>query len=178
MKKIAFLTAWTAAALCCVGGEPPPADTGQDGGPTGAFTFSREPQTASAQRQVKDVILRYQAGLNGSNFDQIRPLFAPDAVAEWDEKATVIGVEAMAKPYEDLFKAIKFTTDFQFDAVDIHGDIAIVRTHHPVGQTEHVIADGSRKLDFNREILVLRRFGEGWKIILYTFNTQPRQGEQ
>jgi ketosteroid isomerase-like protein len=99
-------------------------------------------------------------------------------VAEWNEKATVVGVDAMAGPYEELFKTTKFTTDFQFDAVDLHGDIAIVRTHHPIGQTELSLKDGSKKLDMNREIFVLKRFGSDWEIILYTFTTQPRQGEQ
>lgn len=56
--------------------------------------------------------------------------------------------------------------------------MAIVRTHHPVGSTELCLKDGSRKLDFNREVFVLRRLGAGWKIILDTFNTQPRRGEQ
>jgi hypothetical protein len=83
----------------------------------------------------------------------------------------------MADSYEALFKEIKFTTDFQYDAVDIYGELAIVRTHHPVGQVEVSVRDGSRKLDFNREIFVLRKIDNDWKIILYTFNTQPRQGE-
>jgi hypothetical protein len=56
--------------------------------------------------------------------------------------------------------------------------VAIVRTHHPVGQTELHLKDRSKTLDFNREIFVLRRMGTEWKIVLYTFNTQPRQGEQ
>ena len=84
----------------------------------------------------------------------------------------------MAKPYEDLFKAIKFTTDFQYDAVDLSGDMAIVRTHHPVGQTEMILKDMSKKLDLNRESFVLQRVDGEWKIILYTFNAQPKQGEQ
>jgi ketosteroid isomerase-like protein len=151
---------------------------GKDGGPSGAFSYSADSKTAALQREVKAVVDRYQDGLNSSNFAIIRPLFATDAIAEWNEKATVIGPEAMAAPYEALFKEIKFTTDFQYDAVDVHGDLAIVRTHHPVGQTELNRKDDSKKLDFNREIFVLQRMGSDWKIILYSFNTQPRQGEQ
>jgi ketosteroid isomerase-like protein len=151
---------------------------GKDGGPSGAFRYSKDAQVAAAQKKVKAVVERYQDGLNSSDFSKIRPLFARDAVAEWNDKATVLGVDAMAKPYEDLFKAIKFNTDFQYDAVDLYGDVAIVRTHHPVGQTELILKDRSRKLDFNREIFVLRRLDGDWKIVLYTFNTQPRQGEQ
>ena len=40
------------------------------------------------------------------------------------------------------------------------------------------LKDNSKKLDFNREIFVLRHIEGNWKIILYTFNTQPKQGEQ
>jgi ketosteroid isomerase-like protein len=151
---------------------------GKDGGPTGAFNYSTDAEVAATQRKVNAVVERYREGLNSSNFSIIRPLFASDAVAEWNEKATVIGPDAMAGPYETLFKEIKFTTDFQYDAVDIHSDIAIVRTHHSIGQMETNVKDGSKKLDFNREVFVLQRSGTDWKIILYTFNTQPRQGEQ
>jgi ketosteroid isomerase-like protein len=176
--KTRFLLAAPAAAALLIAAGPTPSGDGKDGGPSGAFTYSPIAPVAAAQRQVKGVVERYQDGLNSSDFARIRPLFAPDAVAEWDEKATVIGAEAMAKPYEELFKEIKFNTDFQYDAVDVYGDVAIVRTHHPVGQTELRLKDGSKTLDFNREIFVLRRMGAEWKIMLYTFNTQPRQGEQ
>ena len=151
---------------------------GKDGGPTGAFNYSAEAKIAATQRQVKAVVERYQQGLNSSNFAIIRPLFTPDAVAEWNDKTTVIGRDAMAAPYEALFREIKFATDFQYDAVDVYGDLAIIRTHHSVGQMEVSLKDGSQKLDFNREIFVLQRIGGGWKIVLYTFNTQPRQGKQ
>ena len=175
MKRLPIAAA---AAVLLLATRPAPPAHAQDGGPTGAFRYSADPQVAATQRGVKGVVERYQAGLNASDFAQIRPLFAPDAVAEWNEKATVVGVEAMAKPYEDLFKAIKFATDFQYDAVDLHGDVAIVRTHHPVGSVELHLADGSKTPDFNREVFVLKRIGADWRIILYTFTTQPRQGEQ
>jgi ketosteroid isomerase-like protein len=153
-------------------------EKGKDGGASGAFSYSKDAKIAAVQKQVKAVVERYQDGLNSSDFGKIRPLFAADVVAEWNEKRTLVGLDAMAKPYEDLFKAIKFNTDFQYDAVDIHGAVAIVRTHHPVGQTELFLEDNSKKLDLNREIFVLRRVDGNWKIILYTFNTQPKQGEQ
>jgi ketosteroid isomerase-like protein len=165
-------------AVCASFALANPAVSGKDGGPSGVFAYSSDPQVATFQRQAKSVVERYQDGLNGSDFSVIRTLFAPNAVAEWNEKATIVEVDAMAGPYGELFKTTKFTTDFQFDAVDLHGDIAIVRTHHPVGQTELSLKDGSKKLDMNREIFVLKRFGSDWKIILYTFTTQPRQGEQ
>ncbi|WP_037479873.1 YybH family protein [Sphingomonas sp. PAMC 26617] len=151
---------------------------GQDGGPTGTLRYSKEAAVAAQQKSAKSLVERYQAALNNSDFATIRTFFAPDAVAEWNEKQTMVGVDAMREPYEALFKTTKFSTDFQFDAADIYGDVAIVRTHHPVGQVEVTIKTGKKTLDFNREIFVLRRFGPDWKIVLYTFSRQPRQGEQ
>jgi ketosteroid isomerase-like protein len=179
MKSCAFIAVAAAAALILsIQLAYPSDDKGKDGGPSGAFSYSKDAKMAAVQKQVKTVVERYQDGLNSSDFSKIRPLFAPNAVAEWNEKATVIGIEAMAKPYETLFKEIKFNTDFQYDAVEVYGEVAIVRTHHSVGQTELILKDMSKKLDFNREIFVLRRIDGEWKIILYTFNTQPKQGEQ
>jgi ketosteroid isomerase-like protein len=179
MKTHFWITAAIVTALFVVIRPAYPGeDKDKDGGQSGAFSYSKDAQVAAVQKRVKAVVERYQDGLNSSDFSKIRPLFAPDAVAEWNEKVTVLGVDAMAKPYEDLFKAIRFNTDFQYDAVDVYGEVAIVRTHHPVGQTEFILKDMSKKLDFNREIFVLRRLDGDWKIILYTFNTQPRQGEQ
>lgn len=167
-----------ALAMLLAGGVQPLAAQTKDGGPTGALRYSADPAVASVQRQVKSVVERYQTALNAGDFATIRTLFAPDAVAEWNGKRTVIGTDAMAPAYQALFATTTFTTDFQYDAVDLHGDIAIVRTHHPVGQTELEKATGKKTLDFNREIFVLKRGGAGWTIILYTFNAQPRQGEQ
>ena len=149
-----------------------------DGGPSGAFSYSTDTVIAAVQRNVKQVIEIYQSALNNSDFATIRNLFASDAIAEWNNKATMVGTDAMAQPYSSLFKVSKFSTDFQYDAVDIHDTIAIVRTHHPVGQTERNLVDGSTTLDFNREIFVLSQSSGEWKIILYTFTTQPQQGVQ
>ena len=179
-KPVLFLlSAVLSLALGSLRASGAPLSVGKDGGPTGEFTYSEDARTAASQHQAKVVVERYQAGLNTSDFSVIRPLFAPDAVAEWNEKATVIGVDAMEAPYDALFKKAKFNTDFQYDAVDLPVEnIAIVRTHHPVGQTELHLEDGSKTLDFNREIFVLKHTGGDWKIILYTFTTQPKQGEQ
>jgi hypothetical protein len=50
-----------------------------------------------------------------------------------------------------------------------------VRTHHPVGAA--ITVNGKSVLDFNREVFVLRKQADSWKILLYTFNTNPIQGQ-
>jgi hypothetical protein len=52
---------------------------GKDGGPSGAFSYSKDAQVAELQKNVKAVVERYQDGLKSSDFSKIRPLFDPDA---------------------------------------------------------------------------------------------------
>ena len=125
---------------------------------------------------------RCHAALDASDFATVRMSFAPDAVAERNEKQTMVGVDAKPCPYEALFKATKFNTDFQYDAADIGGDVASVRNRHPVEQTKLVGGTGRKTPNFNRETFVQRRFGpdwsQAWRIVLHAFCRQPRQGEQ
>ena len=90
----------------------------------------------------------------------------------------MVGKAGLTAPYVALFKELKFTTQFQYDAVDVYGDIALVRTHHLKGQTELHVKNGFKTLDFNRELFILKKTGPAWKIIFYSFNTQPQQGVQ
>lgn len=152
--------------------------TGRDGGPSGAFSYSSDPAVAATQRAAKAVVERYQAALNSGDTAAIKATFAPDAVVEINHMQTLVGSAGIEALYQQVFDKQKFSTDFQFDAVDIHGDIAIVRTHHPLGQKVLMRATGKGELDFNREVFVLQRKAGDWRIILYTFNEQPKQGEQ
>jgi ketosteroid isomerase-like protein len=74
-----------------------------------------------------------------------------------------------------LFKIAKFKTVFSYDAIIVNGDMALVRTHHHRGAA--VIENGKKVIDLNREVFVLQKIDGAWKIILYTFNTDPVQGE-
>ena len=151
---------------------------GKDGGATGAFTYSTDPAQAAVQRVVKGTIDTYQKGLDSSDTAGILTLFAPDAVIEWENKPTAVGRAALEAPYRTLFQTSKFSTVFQYDAVDVYDNVALVRTHHLRGQTEQNLKTGAKTLDFNRELFILKKSGPAWKIIFYSFNTQPQQGVQ
>jgi uncharacterized protein (TIGR02246 family) len=139
------------------------------------FIFSSDPTTSSAQHAVYDVVDRYQKALDAGDVDTILGLFAPDSVAEWNNKRTYATREQRAQGYGALFKIAKFSTVFAYDAIDVTGDVAVVRTHHHKGAA--VIENGKSVTDYNREVFVLKRINGEWKIYLYTFNTDPVQGE-
>ncbi len=140
-----------------------------------ALAFSADAAVSAQQHQVYDVVHRYELMLNAGNTDEILKLFAPDRVAEWNDKTTFKTWQQKADAYNALFKTAKFTTVFGYDAMDVYGDTAIVRTYHHKGAT--VFENGKDVPDFNREIFLLRRMAGEWKIVLYAFNTNPAQGE-
>ncbi len=96
-------------------------------------------------------------------------------MAEWNNKRTYATRQQKIDGYAALFKIAKFDTKFAYDAINIYGDAALVRTHHHKGAK--VLEKGKEVLDYNREVFVLHKEGGVWKIVFYAFNTDPVQGE-
>src|SRR3954451_21312369 len=138
------------------------------------ITASTDAATRADQRLVYGLVYQYEQSLNAGNTQAIVDLFAADGVAEWNDKPTFVTRQEKVDGYNALFQIAKFSTVFAYDAIDVYGKVALVRTHHDVGATATV--NGKSILDYNREVFVLGKHAEGWKIILYTFNTNPIQG--
>ena len=158
------------AACLALASSVPPAAAEED-----AIPYSSDPAVSAEQHHVYDVVHRYENALNAKDTDTIVGLFAEDSVAEWNNKRTYATREQRIAGYNALFKIANFSTVFAFDAINVYGDTAVVRTHHHVGAA--VIENGKKVTDYNREVFVLRKIDGTWKIVLYTFNTDPKQGE-
>ena len=131
--------------------------------------------TSADQRLVYMLVHQYEQLLNAGSTEAIVDLFATDAVIEWNDTPTFTTRQQKVDGYNALFGIAKISTAFVYDVIDVYGDVAIVRTHHPVGAM--VIVNGKSVLDYNREVFVLRKQADGWKILVYTFNTNPIQGQ-
>jgi ketosteroid isomerase-like protein len=140
-----------------------------------SFTFSADPAISAQQHAVYDVVHRYEQLLNAGDTAGIVDLFAPDSVAEWNDKPTFATRQEKIDAYDALFKTAKFSTVFGYAGIDVAGDTAVVRTYHHKGAT--ILEGGKEFVDLNREVFVLRKLGNEWKIKLYIFNTNPVQGE-
>lgn len=148
---------------------------GAHAGEKAALPYVQDPAVRAVQKQVYDVVHRYEAALNAGDTPTILNLFAEDGVAEWNDKHTYATRQQKIDGYNELFKIAKFSTVFAYDAINVYGNTAVVRTHHHKGAA--VIENGQKVLDFNREVFVLTKINGVWKIVLYTFNTNPTQGE-
>ena len=143
--------------------------------PSAAVAFSSDPKVAAEQRGAYDVVHRYEQLLNAGDTAGILALYAPDGVAEWNDKPTFATPDEKRAAYDALFKVAKFNTVFGYAGVDVQGDTAVVRTFHHEGA--NVLESGKKVVDLNREVFVLHKLDGAWKISLYIFNTDPVQGE-
>jgi ketosteroid isomerase-like protein len=139
------------------------------------FAFSANPVIGAQQRAAYALVHQYERFLNAGNTQGILGLFAPDSVAEWNDKPTFATLAQKEAGYAALFKIAKFSTVFGYASINIDGDIAIVRTFHHKGAA--VLENGKSVTDYNREVFILRRLNGAYKIVFYMFNTDPVQGE-
>jgi ketosteroid isomerase-like protein len=141
----------------------------------GDFVFSADPAISVEQQAAFEVVHQYEQHLNAGNTSGILDLFAPQSVAEWNNKPTFVTRTQKQAGYNALFKIAKFSTVFGYASIDIDGDIAIVRTFHHKGAA--VLENGKSVPDYNREMFILRKLNGEYKIVFYMFNTDPVQGE-
>ena len=139
------------------------------------FAFSADPAIADRQRAAYDVVHQYEQYLNAADTERILDLFAPQSVAEWNDKPTFVTRDQKQAGYNALFKIAKFSTVFGYASIDIDGDVAIVRTFHHKGAA--ILENGKPVPDYNREVFILRKLNGVYKIVFYMFNTDPVQGE-
>ena len=164
-----FCAALLATALACASAPAFAAEA------VPAFAFSADPVVSAGQHAAYDVVHRYEGLLNAGNTAGILALYAPDSVAEWNDKPTFATPEDKKGAYNTLFRVAKFNTVFGYAGIDVVGDTAVVRTFHHRNAT--VMESGKEVVDLNREVFVLHRIDGAWKISLYIFNTDPVQGE-
>jgi len=117
---------------------------------------------------ITGVLKAYEAALNASDVAQVEALYTPDGVFMPAGFPTAEGADAVRASYTAIFGMIQLNVSFTIDEISVQGDLAFARTRS-VG-TVKVLATGTAAPEENRELFVLRRMGEGWKIARYLFN--------
>ena len=135
------------------------------------FTGTSIQAQAGDETAIKNVIKNYEKVLNSSDVNGVLAVYTEDGVFMPAGNPTAEGLEQIKTAYEHVFQALDLNVVFNFDEIVQKGDLALVRT----------LSKGSVKmLDKNvtindavhREMFVLRKTGDQWKIARYMFN-QP-----
>ena len=119
------------------------------------------------------VVGAYSRALQASDRDAILRLYTDRSEVVPEGGPSVRGIKAIDTFYADTLSAIGFENDLQVVSSQIHDDIAIFRSEQPIIVT--TVADGTRTPSYFRELFVLRRTDNEWRINTYMFSQNPGQ---
>jgi uncharacterized protein (TIGR02246 family) len=119
--------------------------------------------TSDEESAIRAVVEAYAAALNGSDVQGIVDTFADDAVLMDLDRPTTVGRERLRADYERGLGLGQVHREFHVDQILRSGDIATVRTH----STGSLTMQGREMRSEARELFVLKRVDEEWKIAQY-----------
>jgi uncharacterized protein (TIGR02246 family) len=129
---------------------------------------------SAATEGVTALLAKYNEALNASSTDAVMPLYAEDGVFMPPYSQSAVGLAAVRKAYDAVFKAITLNVKFTIaEIVDLGPGWAFARTNSAGTTTDH--ATGAKSAEGNQELFVLKRDDDGsWKIARYSFSpTNP-----
>lgn len=135
---------------------------------TGSDNTSTTMNTTNDQNAIKELLFAYRDALNASSTDQVIPLYTADGVFMPTGFPTAVGADQVRQAYDGVFANIKLSIEFFIDEVQVDGDHAFARTTSR--GTTLIHATGATVPEENRELFVLQRTKDGWKIARYMFN--------
>jgi ketosteroid isomerase-like protein len=131
-------------------------------------TTTTRPAAHDRQQDPASVVLAYGKALDADNLPGVLKVFGPDPAVAAPGQPVHQGTAEVSKFYADLFTAADVQITFTIDTVDADRNIAYV-TSHSLGTL--VFRDGSKPFTgVGRELFVLNRTDDGWKIVKYWFN--------
>lgn len=134
-------------------------------------------RSTSDEAAIRRTMASYNLALNGGKTAAVMPLYTPDAVFMAPFSESNIGLEAVKKAYDAVFRELKFDVRFTIgEVVQLSPTAAYVRTNS-AGSTRHA-STGQTTSEANQELFILRKGGDGrWRIARYSFSpTNPPRG--
>jgi ketosteroid isomerase-like protein len=118
--------------------------------------------------EIKALLETYQKGLCDPNIDLICQVYTDDAMFIGQPFPTADGLDQIITLYKDFQSKLKFDVEFEVKELILDKEYGYMRTESygsivPVGQPKK---DG----EGNREIFILKKEMEKWKIHRYIFN--------
>ena len=123
---------------------------------------------ANEKSEIKKLLFSYRDALNASDVDKVLALYAKDGVFMPSGAPTAIGIEQVKGAYEFVFSKIKLSIEFYIDEIEVIGDNAFARSTSK--GTTLIQESGEIVPEENRELFVLKKENNSWKIDRYMFN--------
>ena len=122
---------------------------------------------------IEATLKQYEAALNASDVAGVLALYVEDGVFMPSEAPTAVGHDQVRAAYEHVFGMIQLKIAFSIDEVAPDGDFAFARTISRGEVT--ILSAGVTVPEENRELFILKKVGDDWKIARYMFNKMAPQ---
>jgi uncharacterized protein (TIGR02246 family) len=124
------------------------------------------------KQKIKALLSEYEKSLNTSDAKLAQSLYTKDGIFMPTEAPSGVGSEGILKSYEHVFSQIQLNIEFFIEEIQVEGDMAFAVTSSKGTTLIHVTGDTIPEA--NRELFVLEKVNDEWKIARYMFNkTEP-----
>lgn len=127
-----------------------------------------EMNVSTEKTAIEKMLFSYRDALNASDVSKVLTLYTKDGVFMPTNAPTATGQEQLKASYEFVFKTIQLNIEFFIDEIIVNGDYAFAITNSK--GTTLIHANGQTVPEENRELFVLAKENEAWKIARYMFN--------
>ncbi len=117
---------------------------------------------------IEKLLFSYRDALNASNVEKVISIYTEDGVFMPSNAPSAIGLAQVKSSYEFVFKNIQLNIEFFIDEIIIHDTYAFARTTSK--GTTLIHSNGQIVPEENRELFVLQKVSDQWKISRYMFN--------
>ncbi|WP_179473062.1 SgcJ/EcaC family oxidoreductase [Chryseobacterium sp. H1D6B] len=126
-------------------------------------------EKSTEKSAIEKLLFNYQDALNTSDVNKVLPLYAQDGIFMPQGGPSAIGQEQLKGAYEFVFKNLQLNIKFNID------EIVIVNDHYAFARTisrgtQLIHATGITSAEENRELFMLQKENDQWKIARYVFN--------
>jgi len=130
-------------------------------------------ETIESTMTIESTIEAYFDALGRSDSEAVAELFTEDGALMADEEGTMVGRDAMRQALSGMFQALSVqVAETYFDHVREEGDVGVARTR-TVDHIKLLAANTEISVEF-RELFVMRKTPDGWRIADYIFNRLSR----
>ncbi|MBB6462140.1 YybH family protein [Flammeovirga kamogawensis] len=124
--------------------------------------------SANEKTAVTKLLKDYEKALNAGDTPTIVTLYTKEGIFYPTTFPTATGSEQLSIAYDNVFKMIQLTVEFDIEEVVIRDDYAFARTQSKGKTLIH--ANGQIVEEANRELFILKKVDGEWKIDRYMFN--------
>ena len=125
------------------------------------------------QAAIEKLIFDYSSAFNAADITKTVALYSPEGILMPNNGPVAQGQNQLTKSFYFLFSKFQIEINYHINEITISGDYAYVRTNSIV--KTFVKANNELIVLENKELFVVQKLNDDWKISHYIFNNTATQ---